>query len=277
MPTAPERITALETTVKHLKWLLGLLVVPLIAWGAYITVNVISMRQAIEDGGTTHLVAQLYSPRSSQQLQANLATVSAQAQMAMVEGKRPNRKKVDSLSRALTQVVQKNPELPVAWQAAIHLVNYKFEPGRETASLPNCLNLPVTGEKAFRGNKDGTFHQTSPSEDAQAPIQGAVVVAQNCQLDLDDDGNFNSTQVAKDFRDAKEKHPRTSFFILSVTNAHVVYSGGKLIPINEIRFVNCSFEIKPPSGLPNSQSQSITTQLLAATSPNGSIRLPFHA
>ena len=104
---------------------------------------------------------------------------------------------------------------------------------------------------------------------------GAAVSASNCQLDLDDDGTFNSTAAAHSFDHIKLLSPDVSFRVLILNNAYIKYSGGKMLPVNEIRFTNCSFEIKPSVGTPDKRGQSITTQLLTADTFKGDIQLPY--
>jgi hypothetical protein len=97
----------------------------------------------------------------------------------------------------------------------------------------------------------------------------------HCSLSLDDDGNFSSTPVGRFFDRVKKHHPQATLFFLVINNAHISYSGGKMLPVSGIQFVNCSFEFKPPNGLPNKFSQSITSQLLAENPSQGTIQLPI--
>jgi hypothetical protein len=45
MPTQPERIASLETTTSIAKWVLGIFIPLVILWGAFITMNVIAVKQ----------------------------------------------------------------------------------------------------------------------------------------------------------------------------------------------------------------------------------------
>ena len=61
----------------------------------------------------------------SQQLQAALATVTAQVQTARADGKAPDEEKVKALASAVSHVVQHKPDSPEAWQTAAALVSYR--------------------------------------------------------------------------------------------------------------------------------------------------------
>ncbi len=162
--------------------------------------------------------------------------------------------------------------------AAVQLVNYRFEPSaKDISSLPDCLNLPPTGVRPeVQGPPGPGWHRHISRSKAPAIAQKweGMVVAQNCRLDLDDNGNFASSYAAKDFEDAKRHNLGINYYVLEVSNAVVTYSGGKLIPINEIRFKSCSFQIQPSIQVPDKRRQSITQQLLEAKSNEGAILLP---
>jgi hypothetical protein len=248
-----------------------------IGWSIHIGMKIAVIEQSLSDSGVK-LVAELKSPKSPEQLQTNLIKVTAQIQTAEIEGKRPDQSKVLPLSDALSGIVKNNPDMPSAWSAATQLVNYRFEPSaKDISSLPDCLNLPLTGvrpEVQGPTGPDGVpTHQPFKGPAIARKWEG-MVVAQNCRLNLDDNGNFASSNAAKDFEDAKRHNSGIDYYVLEVTNAYITYKGGKLLPINEIRFKNCSFRIQPSIEVPDKRRQSIALQLLEAKNNEGTIHLP---
>jgi hypothetical protein len=51
MASQPERIASLEATASIAKWVLGIFIPLVIGRGAFITMNVIAMKQQLADGG----------------------------------------------------------------------------------------------------------------------------------------------------------------------------------------------------------------------------------
>jgi len=97
--------------------------------------------------------------------------------------------------------------------------------------------------------------------------------ASNCILNLDAD-NYILHPTAKQFFDeVTAKFPENGK-ILMVQNAIVTYSGGTVIPLNKIIFVNCIFDFKPSFVIPPAGGQSVTRQLLAANLENATVTLP---
>lgn len=244
-------------------------------WCWHLGNKVTAIEQQLADGGSTKLVAELKAPKSPEQLQANLTTVSGQLQTARVEGKEPDHAKLATLSGALSQVVQHHPDLPEAWQAAIQLVDYKFQAPIRATSLPDCLDtLPPNNEETDRlYTPTGQVDYPNFSGPQTQGWMSHVFLA-HCQLNLDDNGDFDSTSVGKFFQKVRAHHPQATLFVLVLNDAHITYSGGKMLPMSGIQFTNCTFEFKPPSGVPSKISQSITTQLLAADTSQGTIQLP---
>jgi hypothetical protein len=252
-----------------------------LGWCYHLGNKVAAIEQQLADGGNTKIVAQLKNPASPQQLQANLATLSAQIQTAQVEGVKPNDKKAVALSQALSQVVKSSPDLPEAWHAAVQLVDYRYQPQNESSTdLPNCLDS--VGDNQFsRGSylrlnhADGTTNIVPVNRPIKGAETVAVVHASHCTLDLDDDGGFFSTTAGQDFKESMAMEPNTKEFILAVSDAHIKYSGGKVIPVNELWCQRCSFDIRPAPELPNKTIQTVTTRLLASTNTEDQIKIPF--
>ena len=259
--------------LKVIMTILGTVVLGFGSWMWYITTNVVAIKQQLADGGNKQIVAELRTPKSPQQLLANLSTVIAQVQTARSDGKAADLEKVSSISSALAEVIQRNPNLPEAWQAAANLVDYKYQSPR-SAPLVNCLDtLPGTGGFDRMQTTDGVIDFPNLSG-PQTPGWMSHVYLGNCTLKLDDDGTFDSTSVGKFFAEVRKHHPQASRFVLVLENAHVTYSGGNILPVTEIQFTNCTFDLTPPASLPNKWDRALATDLLVASLDHGNIYFP---
>jgi hypothetical protein len=240
-----DRITALEVKLKAIekysKWALGILVPSLLGWVWFITSNVIAMKQQLADGGNTKLVAELKEPKSPDQLRASLNTVIAQVQTAQAAGKMPDANKAQALSTAISQVVQKNPQLPEAWNAAAELVSYKtliLHPKR--AHLAPCIVENAKPELKAVPGMMGT--------------QYAGYFFSNCSLNLETipPPTLRKGDIPKDFpiQGANITIP------VILTDGEVIYEGGAIAPDASFLFENCAFYIKP-DGDPSAPEKSI--------------------
>jgi hypothetical protein len=223
MPTQPERIASLETTTSIAKWVLGIFIPLVILWGAFITMNVIAVKQQLADGGNTKLVTELKAPKSPEQLQANLAMVTAQIETARVDGKQPNEKKVKALAGALTEVAKRNPALPEPWRAIATLTSYSTSDIGGTTQLPDCdvtqaphtidpselpFRVPLSSPTTGYVFKNCTLHmdhlppgklqtgmayfQADPNRKMTPWISGYVALIFNCNVILTDAGIVES-------------------------------------------------------------------------------------
>src|SRR5215831_12259731 len=273
-------LASIKTALGIGKWISGILASAVVtigiiafSWCYNIGVKVGRLEQADQQRGT-QIVADLKAPKSQQQLQANLTTVTAQIETARAEGKRPDPSKVKPLSSVLSEVVKKNPDMPSAWNAAMQLVNYRFQPTfGNISSLPDCLHIPMTSVRSEVQGPPGPdgipTHFPVETFPPVVQMKAAMVELKNCRLDLDDNGDFASTNAASALTDAKKRSPATNYLILELNNAFITYKGGKLLPVNEIRFKNCFFEIRPTLDLPDNRRQAITQQLLEAKENEG--------
>ena len=160
------------------------------------------------------------------------------------------------------------------WPTAVQLVDYKYRASASVSKPRNCLDTvsPDAPEVDRLTTNTGVVDYPSFSG-PQTPGWMAHLMLGNCNLNLDDNGDFYSTSAGKFFQRVKEHHPQASLFFLVLNNAHITYSGGKMLPVSGIQFTNCTFEFKPPTGIPSKLTQSITTQLLAANAYQGTIQL----
>ncbi len=114
-------VAGIKTALSIGKWIAGGLGVAILTigvcaftWCYNIGVRVGQIQQADHERGVD-IVAQLKSPKSTEQLQTNLIKVSAQIQTAQVQGKLPDQSKVLPLSNVLSGIVKSNPDMPTAW------------------------------------------------------------------------------------------------------------------------------------------------------------------
>jgi len=229
-----ERVISLTTRVNVITGILAVLVPGLLAWGWFITTNVVAIKQQLADGGNTKLVTELKSPKSQDQLQASLSTVIAQVQTERVNGKAPDQKKSVALAEALTQAAKRNPEIPDSWRAVATLASFRTSYILENAaSMPDCnvqqtakliepKDIPeVAGAKAFNG-----------------------YIFRNCVLHLNHLPPLQRTYLTKPY----ENHPVGSSFTLIaeavIINCKIVLNDSGIAESNIFFFIvqNCRFE-----------------------------------
>jgi len=251
MATHLERTASLETTASIAKWVLGIFIPLVFGWGAFITINVIAMKQQLADGGNTKLVTELKAPKSPQQLQANLTTVVAQIQTDRVNGTRPNLTKVAALSGALSQVVKDNPQMPEAWQAATLLVSYRSP--QPIASQKDCFNHSVQTIAAgqISNNTTGAVYTYS-----------GTLVYTDCTFVLSD---VNAFKNSADVKDLIANSVGAAFPVnIQLIHAHLVYRGGEVIPFLTLQCTACTYDFEYPA-TPPSPVQKLTRALLLAS------------
>lgn len=247
-----ERVIALDERVTLIGRVLIVLVPLLVLWGAYITVNVISMKQALTDQNTK-LVTELKEPKSPEQLQAGLSTVIAQVQRARVEGKPPNPQKVEALSKAVSEVVQSDPNLPEAWSAAAELISY-----RTGATHPAAAHLPPCDlSSAKPESRPGALPNNQPGL-----IFGFFF--SKCSLKLEDVPPllFTPSELPKDW--PIQIHQVLGVYIsfpVRLTDGEVIYDGGPIPHGDGFVFTNCVFNIHV-NGVPNTYGKSMLTAAL---------------
>ncbi|HTB96898.1 MAG TPA: hypothetical protein VK716_07800 [Terracidiphilus sp.] len=257
---------------------LALLLISLAALGWSIHVG--NKVNAIEDDLSNNWrrsVAQLASPKSPAQLQAAVTSLRAQIETAKAQGTPPDQEKAAAYSRALSRALKANPTLPGAWNTAIQMVDYRFAPETQSvASLPNCLNTPLNQAANAASSQQPQPIPAAPAsgvgEGVHPQQQGETLTVQNCRLALDD-ANFGSSNAAKILANAASRDPKAGYSVLEMSNAYITYSGGALIPIREIHFRICSFNIEPTIEALDERQQSIVSQLLEAEETNGTLQL----
>jgi hypothetical protein len=203
-----------------------------------------AIKQSINDHGLGQIVTELKAPKSRQQLQANLSTVIAQVQTARANGKQPDPKKVTAISEAVSQVTQKDPEVPEAWQAASALVSFRNAIHEPSNSIP--CEKPYSVKIVMLGQH---FDPTGPASD--------VLQYRDCVMDIGDLTWFEKNDPT----------PHGAQAAISLTNVHVIYRGGPLLPVRYIVFSGCTFEFQI-NAPPPQPGRALTQTLLAASDIN---------
>jgi hypothetical protein len=262
----------------------GAVILILLGWLGTGTAYLISMngdihaiKQYEKDRGG-EIVKGIENPKSPEQLTANLALASAQIRVARSEHRKADGIKLAAIQEAILHASREHADLPETWQAAVQLVDYKYQlPADAGVPQANCLDSMVNDDYATVRNHDGTNTDVPMSAIPKLPYRDVTVALRlaNCSLDLEDHNSFLSTAVGKFYSEEIAKYGITAgVLLLDLKNVHVTYSGGKLLPIKGFRFIDCSFELKPPIDLPNKGSQFVTSALLEANASVGEIRLP---
>lgn len=281
--TTQERLAALESDKKWHWWALGGASVGAFAWLLYLTttlngisVNVGKIQQRIADGGAGPIVQAIEHPKSDEQLAANLSLAAAQIQVARVERREPDATKLKTLEKALASATDTHPNLPETWRAALQLVDYKYE-SKSTAALPNCLDASLDDKSEIDRLQTADGVKDYPNFSGPQTPEGWMshVLLNNCSLNLDDDGTFDSTSVGKFFEKVRKHHPQATLFYLVLSGAHVTYSGRKMLPISGIQFTDCKFEIKQPEELPSKWARALTAQLVTTDIKEGEVQIPL--
>jgi hypothetical protein len=201
----------------------------------------------------------------------NLPEIANDLAVARNQNAKTQPQVIDSLSKKMLQI---QPSVAGYWPAVVQLVDYKYQSTKTTTTLPNCLDTLIPNSEIDRQYTSNGVKDYPNFSGPQMRNWMAHMYLGHCVLSLDDDGNFAASPVGKFFEQVKKVHPQANLFFLVMNDAHITYSGGKLLPVSEIDFTNCTFEFKPPATLPNKVSQSMTTQLLAANGSHGTIQLP---
>jgi hypothetical protein len=209
--------------------------------------KITAIEQQLADGGSARLVAELRSPKSPEQLQANLSTVVAQVQTARANGKKADQKKVEALSGAVSEVVGKDPQLSEAWQAAGELISFR---------------APVLGSLNPCAKPEYVRFVTNTGEFGPNIKRMAQFYFKDCVLVLNDKLDFMNSEAYHQFVNT----PGAGIG-LGLLNVRIVYRGGPIMPVDTIAFVGCTFDFQiqappPPTARP------LTQTLLAASNIN---------
>ncbi|WP_103934374.1 hypothetical protein [Bryocella elongata] len=260
-----ERLDPKYRSLHHV--LIGVAATAVVGWVAWVSFSIATIKQNVSDANSGKpLITALLDPKSPQQLQASLSTVIATVETAQVQGKRPDQKKVGELSAAMTHVVEQHPTLPQAWQAAAELVNYKFAADSQAIPQTDCNTatrqiLPDISD----------LDERPLTKDSPPQPDGLLVDLKNCRLDLDDE-RFWTVGEGKSILIFQHDHPQYKDIVLRLSMVEIHYSGEKsLAPISRILFKNCRFVITSPTAIPSAPGRRIMTELLAATTNEGSV------
>jgi hypothetical protein len=176
------RVAQIEGSLTAIKWMVGLLFPTLAALTIGFAVDASHQGERIahlegEKGdilGAT--VRSIEAPASRQQLDANLAFVTAQLRLDRVQGKKPNPQKLAKIANAVQTASSANPDDVDVWRAASELVSYRSAllPISLPEALPNCLDV-VESEQNWRDRytspEQGKVTETKPGYLLNAPAK----------------------------------------------------------------------------------------------------------
>jgi hypothetical protein len=201
-------------------------------------------RTADEDD---RLVAELIAPRSGDQLLASIAELNSQTQVSHAGGRVPDQWKMLKLSGALYRVLLAHPELPEAWRAAGSRIAIRAVP-----------NIPAPSEVCGRQHNLGNNISDLPSIDHKV-----LPKYSNCTIVLDDAPQIvNSNPIFFKRRSAQQAN-ESRRPLLRLQNAHVIYRGGQILPIDALACIDCTFEFDILSAPPK-RGRSLMRALLIA-------------
>jgi hypothetical protein len=229
-------------------------------------------------GGSYQATEQaLQDSKTPEQASANLALLVAQVQKRAAVGKPLDQAQLDSVAVTVRGATKSFPGLPRAWDAAATVINTRFSVNTSGVpeNLPDCLDTIVPGQERDRfTHPDGTKTDSPGFIDAPSQIPWrAHAVVQNCVLDLDATPKFANSSVGKFFANEKMHHPNTVALFIEATHAKIIYSGGPMLPVSEIHFVNCIFDLHPTLELPPSKGRKFASHLLTADLDDNTINL----
>lgn len=214
-----------------------------------------SVHRPVDDDD--RLAAELKAPKSIDQLRANIATVGSQVPVAYAKDPKSGHWKILKLTFALYSVLLAHPELAEAWQAAGSIITSRAVP-----------MIPAPSEVCGREHKWG-----SNSSDPASVDHEVLPKYNKCTIVLDD-----APQIVKS-NPLSFKHRATHHAsgerrpLLRLENAHVIYGGGEILPIDALACVNCTFEFHVASAPPKRGRSLIRALLIAPDISNVGVEI----
>jgi hypothetical protein len=221
-------------------------------------------------------VSEIQSPKSQQQLDANLALLTGQIRVDQVQGRKPKAANVEKISAAIQAASQMHPDDSEVWRAAMQLVSYRS--GLQVTlpeNMPDCLDVPEFNSDQYT-SKDGNKTPLVPgfmNAPPQIPWRAHARI-NNCVLNLDANPHFAESKMGQYFASVKLHHPNTVKLFIEVHDARIIYSGGPMLPVSEIRFANCVFDLHPAYTIPPPKGRALAGQLLVANLSQDVLNLP---
>jgi hypothetical protein len=162
--------------------------------------------------------------------------------------------KVDKTSILLERAVSLHPDSDPGWQAAGRMISYRSYLRGNSPELPSCITT----------QGGGGWHFSSP-----------VVNYHDCTLNLNDITSFDAvTPRLWQPGNVEYDHAYRIIPTVVLTNGIVTYSGGEMIRMQRLIFVNCRFDLNYPEAVPPPAGRALTQQLLVADLNQVSISLP---
>jgi hypothetical protein len=184
----------------------------------------VGIHRSVDD--EDRLVAELTAPESPDQLLSSLSKVNTWSRMPHAGGRKPDQLQILKLSYALRSVLKVYPELPEAWQAAGSLITSRARP---TAPVPS----EICGKE---------YKRDTNSPDLTSVGHEVLPKYTNCTIVLDEAPQIVNSNPLFDKRQSARYANGTRRPLLCLQNAHVVYKGGEILPVDGIACVDCTFE-----------------------------------
>jgi len=216
----------------------------------------------LQTGGNSQLLAELKTPKSPEQLRANLTTVTAQIETVRANGVKPSTRKITDLSEALSHVVRNNPELEETWQATAQLVSLKSDLlNPEAGKLKPCDTSHAVPEQRYQAVRDGQWELRAGYFYSHCTLDLEYLPAQDKKgtfhMDIIDDGSSKTDR--KLHGKPLQIEPSDTYLQLPIflENGTVVYHGGA-IPFGNFQFEfrNCRLDFSV-HGVPSKPVQDL--------------------
>lgn len=249
-------VVALKTAAKITQWVVGLggtaAISAALLWGCSIDRKMTTL--------TTHgdlkLLSSISDPASTpESVRANLSFVKAQIQSEAAAGKKASPEKLAKVAATLSTVVQKQPDIPEAWQAASALISAApvvYDPSAIPTDLleragPPVPNLGDCTERPFNFERN----EATADLEKQRPNVVEALVLHDCTINLGDPDAFDASSLMMKL---KERYAGKNLMImLALVRVKVIYHGGALIPAKVLGAYGCSYDFSvqmapPPPG-----------------------------
>jgi len=213
---------------------------------------------ALEGKGGSYSATEqsLLTTKSPERADADLNLLQAQIQKRAISSEPLNPVELAKIGVTVNEVANRYPNLPSVWNASSQLVNLRF--GRTVpTNLPNCWSF-------YKGH---TVDRDVPKN--PLPSNAHIIDEQHfghCELALDDGPGFRNSGFGQIYEKNLRDYPAAKL-LLTVHDAVITYSGGKMIPFDRLVCVNCVFRANVKQ-TPLPDGQRVMRRLLTADTSN---------
>jgi hypothetical protein len=219
----------------------------LIGIAGFVWLALMSLRIYRPTDTEERLFKELTAPNYVDHILADLANLRSQMQSNPAGTRELDQGKILKLSIGLLRVIDANPELPKAWQAAGSIITFRTASNvLEDSEICGKVGMTRTGDSDFvSGNSD------------------LLPEFRNCTIALDD-----APQIVR-ANPLFSRHRMSQYAngvrrpMLRLRNVHVIYRGGELLPVDAIACIDCKFEFDLHSAPPR-RGRSLMRVLLEA-------------